>query len=140
MVTSTGRPFAGTPRLATGIVLELKARREKLKLVDLFDGAEIGHWNSFLESFLTDRANQIQFTNEEKTAFNFASDNLADLGFALRVLAHQAWPSADLAGAVAVLTKVKRQKKGAVAHDDPADALGSAARYRVVIEFVRLRP
>lgn len=134
------RDFSGTPRLVTGLVLEVKARRNPVKLVELFDGAEIGHWNSFLESFLSDAASQIQFTNAEKSAFNFASDNLEDLGLALRELAQQAWPSADLSGAIAVLTQVKRQKKGGTAHDEPADALGSAARYRVVIEFVRLRP
>lgn len=134
------RDFSGTPRVATGLVLEVKARRQKVKLVELFDGDEIGHWNGFAEAFLTDAASQIQFTNGEKTAFNFASDNLEDLGLALREIAQAAWPSADLGGAIAVLTKVKRKKKGASAHDDPADALASAARYRVVIEFVRLRP
>ena len=42
---------------------------------------------------------------------------------------------------IAVLTTVMREKpKQNLVHDDGADALASAARFRVVIEFVRLRP
>jgi hypothetical protein len=135
------RDFSGTPRLATGLVLDVKARGLEARLVELFADADIGHWNSFAESFLVDAATQIQFTNPEKSAFNFASDNLVELGLALRQLAQDAYPTADLSGAIAVLTSVKREKpKRNLVHDDPADALASAARFRVVVEFVRLRP
>jgi hypothetical protein len=135
------RDFSGDPGVQTGVILEVKLGRQKVKLVELFDLAEIGHWNAFSESFLVDLASGVQFTNAEESAFNFASENLQDLGLALRELAQQAYPQADLSAAVAVLTSVTRAKpKGNLVHDDPADALASAARFRVVIEFVRLRP
>jgi hypothetical protein len=135
------RDFSGTPRLATGLVLDVKARGLEARLVELFADADIGHWNSFAESFLVDAANQVQFTNPEQSAFNFASDNLVELGLALRQLAQDAYPTTDLSGAIAVLTSLKRQKpKRNLVHDDPTDALASAARFRVVVEFVRLRP
>jgi hypothetical protein len=135
------RNFSGTPGVQSGIVLEVKAGRHSASFAELFDLAGIGHWNEFPESFLAAQADPFQFTNAEGSAFNFASDNLADLGAALRELAQQAFPTADLSGSIAVLTSVVREKpKRNVAHDDPADALASAARFRVVIEFVRLRP
>ena len=135
------RDFSGTPRVEAALILDLKARGRKQTFVEVFDGAEIGHWNAFAETFLDDAATSIQFTNAEASAFNFASENLADLGDALRTFAHQSFVEADLAGAVAVLTSVKRQKpKTNLVHDDPADPLASAARFRVVVEFVRLRP
>lgn len=135
------RDFSGAPRVETGFVLEVKAGKRREKLVELFDAAEIGHWNAFTESFLVDVASQVQFTNAEESAFNFASDNLVAVGDALRALAQEAFPDADLAGAIAVLTTVVREKpKQNLVHDDAADALASAARFRVVVEFVRLRP
>jgi hypothetical protein len=135
------RDFSGTPRLETALILDVKAGRRKQTFVEVFDGAEIGHWNAFAETFLDDAATSIQFSNAEASAFNFASDNLADLGDALRAFAQESFAAADLSGAVAVLTSVKRQKpKTHVVHDDPADPLASAARFRVLIEFVRLRP
>jgi hypothetical protein len=135
------RHSTGLPRVETGFVLEVKAGKRREKLVELFDLAEIGHWNTFTESFLVDVASQVQFTNAEESAFNFASDNLVAVGDALRALAQEAFPDADLAGAIAVLTSVVREKpKQNLVHDDAADALASAARFRVVVEFVRLRP
>lgn len=130
------------PRPEAALLLEVKAGREKQTFVELFDGAEIGHWNPFAESFLDDLATGVQFSNAELSAFNFATDdNLADLGAALHDFAQQAFPRADLTGAVAALTSVTREKpKGNLVHDDPADRLASAARFRVVIEFVRARP
>lgn len=125
----------------TALILDVKAGRRKQTFVEVFDGAEIGHWNAFAETFLDDAATSIQFTNAEASAFNFASENLADLGDALRAFAQQSFAEADLAGAIAVLTSVTRQKpKTNLVHDDPADPLASAARFRVVVEFVRLRP
>ena len=135
------RDFSGTPRVEAGVVLEVRKGRRRAKLVELFDGAAIGHWSAFSESFLVDAASQVQFTNAESSAFNFASENLVALGDALRAFAQEAFPKADLSGAIAVLTSVAREKpKANLVHDDAADPLASAARMRVVIEFVRLRP
>lgn len=126
---------------ATGVVLELGVRGKKVKLIDLFDGTSIGHWNDFAEAFLLDLADSIVFTNDTGTAFTFPSDNLDDIGLELRALAQAAWPTLDLSEAVPVLTSVVRDSpKKNVDHADVADPLASAASFKVVIEFARVRP
>jgi apolipoprotein N-acyltransferase len=128
-------------RVATGIVLEVKARGRTTRLVELFDGSEIGHWNAFLEAFLLDTASSIQFTNADESAYNFASDNLEEIGSELREIARAAWPAIDLSGSVALLTSVVRESpKKSVDHAEAGDPLASAASFKVVIRFARLRP
>jgi hypothetical protein len=130
-----------TPRPVTGVVLEIGVRGKKVTLIDLFDGTEIGHWNAFAEAFLLDLADTIEFTNDDRSAFTFPSDNLEDLGLELRTLAEGAWPTVDFSQATAVFTSVVRDSpKKLVDHADVADPLGSAASFKVTIAFARVRP
>ena len=93
-----------------------RARREgqgarRARILDVFDGDEIGHWNGFDETFLVDpQQTRSQFSDAEKTAFNFASDNLSPIGEAVLALAQAAYPTVDFANTVAMLTSVKRSK------------------------------
>lgn len=129
------------PRPVTGVVLEIGVRGKKVKLIDLFDDTRIGHWNAFAEAFLLDAADSIEFTNDDESAYALAIDNLEDLELEVRSLAQEAWPAIDLSQAVAVFTSVVRDSpKQSVDHSDPADPLGSAASFKVVIEFARVRP
>lgn len=126
---------------AAGVILELGVRGKKVKLIELFDDTSIGHWNAFEEAFLVNLSDSIEFTNEAETAFTFPSDNLDDLGFELRALAQAAWPTIDFSQVVAVFTSVVRDSpKKNVDHSDVADPLASAASFKVVIEFARVRP
>jgi len=130
-----------TFRLVTGVILEIGVRGKKARLIDLFDGSSIGHWNDFAEAFLLDLADSIAFTNDARTAYTFPSENLDDLGLELRALAQDAWPSIDLSEATAVFTSIVRDTpKKNVDHSDVADPLASAASFKVVIQFARVRP
>jgi 23S rRNA U2552 (ribose-2'-O)-methylase RlmE/FtsJ len=126
---------------ATAIVLDLKAKGQRARILDVFDGAEIGHWNEFDEIFLVDSQQNITFSDAEKTAFNFASDNLSPVGEAVRALAQAAYPTVDFTNTVAMLTSVKRAKpKKNVDHSSGTDPLASAAQFKVVIQFARVLP
>jgi hypothetical protein len=126
---------------ATAIVLDLKAKKQRARILDVFDGAEIGHWNAFDETFLVDRQQSIAFSDVEKTAFNFASDNLSPVGEAVLALAQAAYPDVDFTNTVAMLTSVKRSKpKKNVDHSAGDDPLASAAQFKVVIQFARVLP
>jgi hypothetical protein len=126
---------------ATAIVLDVKAKKQTARILEAFDGDEIGHWNSFDETFLVDRTTKIAFSDADKTAFNFASDdNLVPMGDAIRALAELAYPDAALAGTVPIITSVKRsQPKKNIDHDG-LDPLASAARFKIVIQFARAQP
>lgn len=125
---------------ATAIVLDVKAKNRRARLLEVIDGAAIGHWNDFDETFLVDRTTNIAFSDADRTAFNFASDNLEALGEALRELALQAYPDANLTNTVAMITSVKRsQPKKNIDHDG-LDPLASAARFKIVIQFARILP
>jgi hypothetical protein len=130
----------GVSREATAIVLDVKAGKRKAKLVEIFDQTKIGNWNGFAELFLPSDGG-IEFVNDDGTAFQFANLNLLEVGFELRVLAQQWFPNVDLRQAVAVLTSIERDpKQDPVAHEDGSDTLASAASFKVVIEFARVRP
>jgi hypothetical protein len=125
---------------ATAIVLDVKAKGQRARILDVFDGAELGHWNDFDELFLVNPQETIQFSDLEKTAFNFASDNLTPIGAAVRTLAEQAYPTVDFTNTVAMLTSVKRSKPKKNVDHTGADPLASAAQFKVVIQFARVLP
>ena len=123
----------------TVVKLELKLKGGKFTLVEVFATDTIGNWNAIDPEALVFNAD-IEFTNATETAYQFANDNLTDLGIAIRDLADEAL-KADLSGTVPVLTDIVRQeKKGESDRANPGDPIGSASRWKVVIEFVRVRP
>jgi len=123
----------------TVIQLELKLKGGKHLLVDVFGTDTIGNWNAIDPEALVFNAD-IEFTNDSETAYQFANDNLSDLGAAIRDLADAAL-KADLSNTVPVLTDIFRQaKKLESDRADPGDPIASASRWKVVIEFVRVRP
>ena len=127
------------PAGEAAIVLELKKGGKKATLVDLFDGTKIGNWNSFSEDILPAAA--IIYTNDDGTVFQFANDNLVDLGLEVRELATAWFPKADLSGAVAVLTLLTPDpKRPALDQVGAGNPLASAATFKVVIQFARVRP
>lgn len=127
-------------RAESAIVLALKKGKKKATLIDLYDDTAIGNWNGFTETFLVDDAIAIEFTNGTSTAFQFANRSLEDLGLEVRDLAIQWFPNADLTNTVAVLKEIVRDtKQDALVHDG-VDTLASAASFKIVIEFARVRP
>jgi hypothetical protein len=121
------------------IQLEFKLKGEKHLLVEVFDTTTLGNWNAIDPEALVFNAG-IEFTNEGETAYQFANDNLTDLGITLREMANAAL-EADLTGTVPVLTDIVRQENKLESdHADPGDPIGSASRWKAVIEFVRVRP
>jgi hypothetical protein len=124
---------------ATAVVLDVKARNQTQRIVEIFAGDEIGHWNSFTEAFLVDPTTTIEFSDAEKTAFNFASENLIAAGDELKALAQAAYPTADLTGTIALLTSVKRAKPKKSLDHSGADPLASAASFKIVVQFARVR-
>ena len=117
-----------------GSVVELvfKLKGKKQLLVEVFSTDTIGNWNPASEPI-----DFIDFTNADRSAFQFANGNLTALGDALRELADAAF-KADLSGTVPVLTDIVRREK--LESDRSDDELASATRWRVVIEFARVRP
>jgi hypothetical protein len=133
----------GGSRIESGVVLELKVRKKKQTLIELFDGSEVGFWNAFDESFLVDVLQDVAFKTSDDSAYNFTepgllADNLTDLGLRIRALAQDAYPKIDLSEAVPVLTSVVREKKAPT--DGSGDDLASGARFKIVVEFARARP
>jgi hypothetical protein len=118
-----------------GSVVELvfKLKGEKQLLVEVLATDTIGNWNPADEPI-----DSIEFTNADRSAFPFANGNLSALGDELRELADAAF-KADLTGTVPVLTDIYRLE-GKLESDHSEDELASATRWRVVIEFARVRP
>lgn len=112
------------------LVFKLKGKKQLLSEVLATD--TIGNWNPADEPI-----EFIEFTNADRSAFQFANGNLTALGDELRELADAAF-KADLTGTVPVLTDIVRAPKLESDHSD--DELASATRWRVVIEFARTRP
>jgi hypothetical protein len=125
---------------ATAVVLDVKAKKARARILDVFQTDELGHWNSFDETFLVDPATAIAFSDADRTAFNFASDNLAEVGEALRQLAIAGYPTVDFTNTVAMITSVKRSKPKKNVDHDGVDPLASAAQFKIVIQFARLLP
>jgi hypothetical protein len=127
---------------AAGIVLEVKAGKRRATLVEIFNQTAIGNWNQFQESFFAGPADDplaIEFKNDAGTAFQIVYTNLFEVGIELRELATQWFPNQDFSQAVAVLTAIQEDKKGGrLVHD--GDTLASAASFKIVIEFARVRP
>jgi hypothetical protein len=127
---------------AAGIVLEVKAGKRRATLVEIFNQTAIGNWNQFQESFFAGPADDplaIEFQNDTGTAFQIVYTNLFEVGNELRDLATQWFPNEDFSQAIAVLTAIQEDKKGGrLVHD--GDTLASAASFKVVIEFARVRP
>jgi hypothetical protein len=122
------------------VLVELKKGAKKASFVELFDGIKIGNWNGFAEFVLTDGSG-IDFDNDEHTVFQFANDNLTDLGLEIRALAAAWFPNADLSQAVAVLTVLARDpKRPPLAQSALDEPLGSGAWFKIVIRFARVRP
>ena len=129
----------GTPSDETVLILELKKGAKKRTFIELFEGSKIGNWNAFgVETFLTG-AGGIDFeTNGE---FQFANQNLTDLGLEIRDQAALWFPKADLSTAVPVITSIARDtKEDPIDEDDVAQKLASAAFLKIEIEFARTIP
>jgi hypothetical protein len=124
---------------ASSVVVELKKGKKKATLIELFDGASLGNWNSFDEFFLVN-APDINFTNDGQTAYQFAGGTLFELGLEVREIATNWFPKADLSDAVAVLTAIALDPKRAPLDHDDADLLASGANFKIEIQFVRTRP
>ncbi len=120
------------------IQIEVKAKKKKETFIEVFDTTTLGNWNAIDPESLVFAAD-IEFTNDSETAYQFANDNLTDLGLAIRDFADEVL-KADLTGTVPVLTDIVRTPKNESARADPSDPLASASRWKVVIEFVRVRP
>jgi len=132
-----------TPSLNGGatILVELVKGGKKASFVEVFDGTKIGNWNGFAEFIVADPSNGIDFDNDDHTIFQFANDNLTDLGLEVRDLAAGWFPKADLSDAVPVLTVLTRDPKRPPLDQDALDEpLGSGAWFKIVIEFARVRP
>ena len=119
------------------IHLELKAKGAKELFVEVFDTTTLGNWNAIDPEALVFAAD-IEFTNDSETAYQFANGNLTDLGNAILDFADQAL-KADLTDTVPVLTDIVRTPKKESERADPSDPIASASRWKVVIEFVRVR-
>ena len=105
------------------VQLVFKLKGEKQLLSEVFATDTIGNWNPADEPI-----DFIEFTNADRSAFQFANGNLTALGDELRELADAAF-KADLTGTVPVLTNIVRAPKLESIHDD--DELASATRWRV---------
>lgn len=127
----------GGSRRESGLVLELKIGKKKQTLVELFDDSQLGNWNVFFEDFLVDAAQGVDFTDDTLSAYQFANDNLLELGLQIRELAQVAYPNLDLSQAIPVLTSIEREKGAPL--DGSGTQLGSGARFKVTLAFARLR-
>ena len=121
----------------TAIVLDLKVKKKKVRLIELFEGSKIGNWNTIgIETGLL--TGGIVFTNPSETAFQFANDNLTDLGDRIVALAQEAFPKADVSSALPVVTRLERiEKKNLDASG--ADPTATSTVWKLVLEFVRVR-
>ena len=130
-----------TPHIGgeTVVILELKKGAKKRTFIDLYDGTKIGNWNAYGgEAFLTG-VGGIDF--ETAGEFQFANQNIADLGLEIRDQAALWFPNADLSDAVAVITAIARDpKKDPIDEDQFEDKLASAAFLTITIEFARAVP
>ena len=128
------------PQGQTAIFLELKKGGKKATLIELFGGTKLGNWNGFAEDLLPSDSG-ISYTNQDETVFQFANDNLTDLGLEVRALASDWFKKADLSEAVPVLTVLTRHPKRApLDHPGFDDPVASAAWFKIVIQFARVRP
>jgi hypothetical protein len=128
------------PNSEAAIVVELKKGGKKATFVELFDGTKIGNWNGFGE-FLLPSDDGITYTNSDNDVFQFSNDNLTDLGLEIRELATGWFPKADLSAALPVLTLIERDpKRPPIDHATIGDTLASAATFKIVIQFARVRP
>lgn len=121
----------------TGIILDLKVKKKKVRIIELFEGSKIGNWNSIgVEAGLIEGG--IVYTNPSMSAFQFASDNLTDLGDKIISIVDPAYPKVDLTQTLPLVTFMKRVERGDVDARD-ADPTASASVWKIGIEFVRVR-
>ena len=123
----------------TAVILELKKGGKKRTFIELFHAAKIGNWNSFGdEGFITGTGGIVFETSGE---FQFANQNLTDLGLEIRDQAALWFPKADLGTAVPVITSIARDaKKDPLDEDAFEEKLASAVTLKVTIEFARALP
>jgi hypothetical protein len=127
------------PQGQTAVILELKKGAKKRTFIELFAEAKIGNWNSFGgETFITGTGG-IDF--ETTGEFQFANQNLTDLGLEVRDQAALWFPKADLSAALPVITAIARDtKKDPLDEDAFEEKLASAVSLRVEIQFARAIP
>jgi hypothetical protein len=130
---------------AAGFVLEVKIKGKKHTLVELFDGGadgtQIGNWNDLFEAFLADPSQTVDFGNDAGTVFQFANQSLANVGLAIRDLAHAAWPQRGIDGAIPVFLDIARgDADDIVDHSEFGDLLATGAPFDLRIGFARVRP
>ena len=123
----------------TAVILELKKGAKKRTFIELFHAAKIGNWNSFgNESFITSTGGIDFETNGE---FQFANQNLTDLGLEVRDQAALWFPKVDLSTALPVITSIARDTKTDPLDEDAfEEKLASAVTLRVEIQFARANP
>ena len=140
MIVYDELPRSGTNTAVTeetALILDLKIKKKKVRLLELFEGSKIGNWNSIgIETGLLQGG--INFTNSSMTAFQFANDNLTDLGDQIVALADAAFPKVDLSQALPVVTSMRKVEKKSV-DASGTDPTASATVWKIVIEFVRVR-
>jgi hypothetical protein len=128
---------------AAGFVLEIKIKGKKHVLVELFaggfDGTQIGNWNDLTEDFVANPNLTVDFSSD--TNFQYANQSLENVGFAIRDLAHAAWPTRGLDGAIPVFLAFTRGDPEAIVdRSEFGDLLASGAPFDLEIGFARLRP
>jgi hypothetical protein len=132
---------SSTPHIQgeTVLILELKKGAKKRTFIELYDGSKIGNWNPLgVETFLTGVGGIDFETNGE---FQFANQNLTDLGLEIRDQAALWFPNADLSTALPVITSIARNtKKDPIDEDEFEQKLASAAFFKVTLEFARALP
>jgi hypothetical protein len=123
----------------TALILDVKKGAKKRTFIELFAEAKLGNWNSFGgEAFIVGTGG-ITFTTDGE--FQFANQNLTDLGLEIRDQAALWFPKADLSTAVPVITSIARDTKKPVLDEDAfEEKLASAVTLKVEIEFARAIP
>ena len=119
----------------TGLELVLKVKKKKYRLYDLFTGSKLGNWNSIgIEDGLLDGG--IVYTNFGMTAFQFANGNLTDLGDKIVEIVDAAYETKDLSETRPLTVFMERIENVDARGEDPT---ASAADWKVILEFVRVR-
>jgi hypothetical protein len=132
MTSSLGNPET----VGTAILLEFALGGQRHLLAELFEGDDLGAWNSIGSEF--EVFGPIQFATGDGS-FQFADGNLGPLAVELLAVADAHFQGVDLIGTVPVITDIGPSSNKLMS-DHSGDELGSTSVRRVTIEFARLRP
>ena len=122
----------------TTVIVELTYDWKPIIIAESFEGGVVGNWNPLDEHFFQESSGNIENANADRTNFQFSYGNLFELGMKIRDTAQPFFPERDLSETVPVLLSVVRDdSRGLV--DAHADDTASAAQYRIVVRFARVR-